>query len=147
MQVISEVSKLQILNDENETNEAQSPAGQIVYRRTAPPGDSDQRRPGGNGAPTAAKQMAPSLTPLLMGFALLLFLILLLGYFGVRKIEDTSRQVLDMEHQHASMLSLLLQLRVALTRMDNEARDRAEAERSEEHTSELQSRSDLVCRL
>ena len=72
--------------------------------------------------------MAPSLTPLLMGFALLLFLILILGYFGVRKIEDTSRQVLDMEHQHASMLSLLLQLRVALTRLDNEARDRAEAE-------------------
>jgi len=76
--------------------------------------------------------MAPSLTPLLMGFALLLFLILILGYFGVRKIEDTSRQVLDMEHQHASVLSLLLQLRVALTKLDNEARDRAEAEARQE---------------
>lgn len=106
------------MTKDQETIPSPTGEGQVVYRRASPPGASDQRE----------KQLAPALTPLLMGFALLLLLILILGYFGVRKIEDTSRQVLDMEHQHASVLSLLLQLRVALTRLDNEARDRAEAE-------------------
>ncbi|MEP6708441.1 MAG: histidine kinase dimerization/phospho-acceptor domain-containing protein, partial [Pyrinomonadaceae bacterium] len=120
------------MNEENQTTDSISPEGQVVYRRSTTAGDSDQRGSGGNGAPTSPKQMAPSLTPLLMGFALLLFLILVLGYFGVRKIEDTSGQVLEMEHEHASMLSLLLQLRVGLTRLDNEARDRAAAEARQE---------------
>jgi signal transduction histidine kinase len=97
----------------------------VVYRRTAPNAEGS---PSPNGGPSGVKQLAPALTPLMMGFALLLILIFVLGYFGVRKIEDTSREVLEMEHQHASSLSLLLQLRVALTKLNNEARDRDEAE-------------------
>ena len=99
----------------------------MVYRRSSAPNE-DQRGPAPNGAATAARQFAPALAPLIIGFTLLLILIFVLGYFGVRKVEDTSRDVLEMEHQHASTLSLLLQLRVALTRLNNEARDRDEAE-------------------
>jgi len=40
----------------------------------------------------------------------------------VRRLEDTSREALNVEHQHAAKATLLLQLRVALTRLDNEAR-------------------------
>ncbi len=39
-----------------------------------------------------------------------------------------SSKVLDLEQRHAAKLSLLLQLRVALTRLNNEARARAESE-------------------
>ncbi|MEO8436344.1 MAG: ATP-binding protein [Pyrinomonadaceae bacterium] len=102
-------------------------AGQVVYRRGRAPND-EQGGAAPNGGSAAAKQFAPALAPLIMGFTLLLILIFVLGYFGVRKVEDTSREVLEMEHQHASSLSLLLQLRVALTRLNNEARDRDEAE-------------------
>lgn len=119
------------MTKDQETIPTPTGEGQVVYRRvTAPNPDQPGSTP--NGGSTAAKQLAPALTPLIMGFALLLILIFVLGYFGVRKIEDTSREVLEMEHQHASSLSLLLQLRVALTRLDNEARDRDEAEMRQE---------------
>ena len=66
--------------------------------------------------------------PLLVGCALLLLFVIVLGNLGVRRVEDTSRQVLMLEQQFAARASLLLQLRIALTRLDNEARDRMEAE-------------------
>ena len=62
------------------------------------------------------------------GFAVLLLLIIVLGNLSVRRLEDTSREALDVEHQHAAKTTLLQQLRVALTRLDNEARDRMEAD-------------------
>lgn len=115
------------MNKDEEPNIPAPDGGQVVYRRGSAPND-DQRDPAANGGPAAAKQFAPALAPLTLGFTLLLILIFVLGYFGVRKVEDTSREVLEMEHQHASSLSLLLQSRVALTRLNNEARDRDEAE-------------------
>lgn len=115
------------MTKEEEPNTTAPDAGQVVYSRGSAPNE-DQRGPAPNGGATPAKQFAPALAPLALGFTLLLILIFVLGYFGVRKVEDTSREVLEMEHQHASSLSLLLQLRVALTRLNNEARDRDEAE-------------------
>jgi signal transduction histidine kinase len=63
-----------------------------------------------------------------VGFALLILLIFFLSQTSVLWLEDTSRQVLDIEHQHTAKTTLLLELRVALTRLDDEARDRMEAE-------------------
>ena len=113
--------------EETAKSETASAEGQVVYRRPGSPGGSD-RGPGRDGGAPPAKQFAPAFTPLIMGFALLLILIFVLGYLGVHKVEDTSRQIQDIEHQHALALSYLLQLRVALTRLDNEARARAAAE-------------------
>ena len=66
--------------------------------------------------------------PLLVGCALLLLFVIVLGNLSVRRVEDTSRQVLILEQQFAARAALLLQLRIALTRLDNEARDKMEAE-------------------
>ena len=52
----------------------------------------------------------------------------LLGYLSVRRMDDVSFRVLDLEHQHAAKLGLLLQLRLGLTKLNNEARARQEAE-------------------
>ena len=70
--------------------------------------------------------------PLLVGCALLLLFVIVLGNLSVRRVEDTSRQVLILEQQYAARASLLLQFRIALTRLDNEARDKMEAEARKE---------------
>ena len=73
-------------------------------------------------------RLDPALVPLIVGFAILLLLILLLGNLSVRRLEDTSRSSLLLEQSFAARASLLLQFRVALTLLDNEARNRMQAE-------------------
>src|SRR6202171_1764256 len=91
--------------------------GEVVYRRVVPPDDGGRR----------ARRLDPTLLPLVAGFALLLMLIWVLGSLSVRRLEDTSRDALELEHNHASRAKLLLQFRVALTVLDTEARARMEA--------------------
>jgi signal transduction histidine kinase len=99
---------------------SQSPEGKVVYRRVKSAAET---------APVAGEpRLDPASLPLVAGFALVLLLILVLGNLSVRRVEDTSREALDLEHHHAALTTLLLQFRVALTRLDNEARDRMEAE-------------------
>jgi len=95
---------------------------EVVYRRVVP---ADERRPDNK---THEPQIDPRLPPLVAGFALLLLLVLVLGNLSVRRLEDTSRHAFDLEYQFAARSILLLHLRVALTRLDNEARDRLEAD-------------------
>jgi signal transduction histidine kinase len=94
--------------------------GEVVYRRFAP----DQRPTGRSAEP----RIGPTLMPLLVGCALLLLFVLVLGNLSVRRVEDTSREVLELEQQYAARATLLLRLRIALTRLDNEARNRAAAQ-------------------
>jgi signal transduction histidine kinase len=104
-----------------ETNNPEE--GHVVYRRAdstatdGQPGPRQGRR--GENVP-----LAPGLMPLIMGFALLVLLVFGLGSFSVRKIDDTSREVLDMGTMHAGSLKLLLSFRVALANLNTEARDR-----------------------
>src|SRR6185436_5746246 len=70
--------------------------------------------------------------PLLAGCALLLLFVIVLGNLSIRRVEDTSREVLMLEQQFAARAALLLQLRIAVTRLDNEARDKMEAQAREE---------------
>src|SRR5213594_1203927 len=101
------------------------PEGEVVYRRvdrgaqTAPARSSEQR-------------FDPTLSPLLTGFALLLILVAVLGQLSVQRMEDTSRTAFDLELQYAARSRLMWQLRVALTQLDNEARDRMEAKSRKE---------------
>src|SRR5436190_5143299 len=94
--------------------------GQVVYRRVSPPTDA---RP-----PKREPRLDPALLPLCIGFAILLLLVLAVGNLSVRKLEETSRSSLGLEQSYAARASLLLQFEVALTRLDNEARARAEAD-------------------
>src|SRR5437773_7381014 len=94
---------------------------QVVYRRIDAPEGEPQ-------LPTPGRELAPAVTPLVIGFTLLLIVISVLGYLSVRRMDEVSVQVLDLEHQHAARVSLLLQLRLALTKLDTEARLRQRAE-------------------
>src|SRR6266446_3738834 len=101
-------------------NPIQPPDGEVVFRAASWVDEKhDESR---------QRQLDPTLLPLIGGFAVLLLLVIVLGNLSVRRLEDTSREALDLEHQHATKAKLLLQLRVALTRLDNEARDRMEAD-------------------
>jgi signal transduction histidine kinase len=91
--------------------------GEVVYRRVLPPASGGKKE----------SRIDPTLLPLVAGFALLLLLIWVLGSLSVRRLEDTSSNALALEHDHATRAGLLLQLRVSLTKLDNEARKRMEA--------------------
>ena len=95
-----------------------SSEGEVVYRRVA----ANQQPRGQRGA-----RIDPALVPLIIGFAVLLLLIVLLGNLSIRRLEDTSRNSLQLEQSYAARASLLLRFRDALARVDNEARSRMEA--------------------
>src|SRR5438552_14184978 len=101
------------------SNKPQPPEGQVVYRGVMPDDQSGARR---------EARLDPALVPLIVGFAVLLLLILLIGNLSVRRLEETSRRSLGLEQSFAARASLLLQFRVALTRLDIEARNRMQAD-------------------
>jgi signal transduction histidine kinase len=74
------------------------------------------------------RELSPAIIPLIVGFLLLLILIGVLGGLSVSRMDQVGRAVLELEHQHAAQLSMLLKLRLAVTKLDNEARSRAEAD-------------------
>src|ERR1041385_815010 len=94
--------------------------GQVVYRRVTPQAETPQLE--------RERRFDPALLPLIIGFAVLLLLVPVQGNLSVRRIEDVSRSSLQLEQSYARRASLLLQFRVALTQLDNEARKRAEAD-------------------
>src|SRR5882672_8467636 len=102
--------------------------GKVVYRRVLPVD------PTPSSAGDGERRFDPTLLPLIAGFALLLLLILVLGNLSVRRLEDTSRNALQLEQSYAARTNLLLRLRVALTQLDNEARNRMEASARHELT-------------
>jgi signal transduction histidine kinase len=101
----------------------------VVYRRAEPTG-TNAESPVPVSAARAARmgQLSPAIVPLIVGFLLLLVLIAVLGLLSVNRMDEVGNAVLDLEHAHAEKLSLLLKLRLAVTRLDNEARIRAEAD-------------------
>jgi signal transduction histidine kinase len=106
--------------------------GEVVYRRVVPPAAGAKKE----------RVLDPTLLPLVAGFALLLLLIWVLGSSSVRRLEDTSSKALELEHSHAVRAGLLLQLRVGLTKLDNEARKRMEADARRELTPPFDLRLD-----
>jgi signal transduction histidine kinase len=99
--------------------------GEVVYRRAGPTEDNGSRiRSAGESGESRGREIAPAITPLVIGFTLLLALISLLGYFSVRRMDDVGVGVLELEQHHAAKLGLLLKLRLALTSLNNEARAR-----------------------
>jgi signal transduction histidine kinase len=66
--------------------------------------------------------------PLLVGFALLVGLVFGLGYLSVGKVSDATYDTSGDRRRLASMSETLLNLRLALSRLDTEARIRAQIE-------------------
>lgn len=100
--------------------------GDVVYHRiSSPEAEQNAQKQSARRLTPAQHSIAPTLTPLVVGFVLLLALVGGLGYLSVQKLDDVSRNVLDREQQHAAKLGLLLRLRVAVNRLNNEARTRA----------------------
>src|SRR5260370_16865840 len=89
------------------------PDGEVVFRSASWVEEkADQSR---------QPQLDPTLLPLIAGFTVLLLLIIALGNLSVRRLEDTSREALNVEHQHAAKSTLLFQLREPLPPLDNQA--------------------------
>ncbi len=99
----------------------------VVYRRTDATNGTPQS-PSPRAISVWARELAPAIMPLIVGFLLLLILIFVLGFLSVRRMDEVNVAVLDLEQQHAAKLSLLLKLRLAVTKLNNEARARAESE-------------------
>ncbi|HEX8890180.1 MAG TPA: ATP-binding protein [Pyrinomonadaceae bacterium] len=100
--------------------------GEVVYRRIAPGVGDESAKP--NGAKrrrvTLTAHLAPALKMAIVGFTLLLALVLLLGYLSVRKLDEVGDKILEDERRHTGILGFVLELRLATTKLDNEARAR-----------------------
>ena len=98
---------------------------EVVYRRpsvrTVEPSSDEYAQP-------RLGEIAPAITPLIIGFLLLLALISMLGWWSVSQMDSVSYFAHNLEIQHSARLSLLLNLRLAITKLDNEARARQQAE-------------------
>ncbi len=89
---------------------------EVVYRKTR---DPRLTRP-----LSRWRGVAPALVPLIVGFLLLLALITVLGLRNVSKMEEVAQDARDLGRQHSARLSLLLELRLKVSKLDNEARGR-----------------------
>jgi len=114
--------------------EEQDGGGRVIYARSAlaedgsgGPSDDESR---GAGTPSLLDRgsLAPMLTPLLIGFTMLVGLVIGLGVLSVRSLNVVSRNTSEQERQQSAKLNLLLKLRMALNKLDNEARARARVE-------------------
>src|ERR1051325_11374390 len=111
----------------NSTPELDDDSARVVYRRTDLP---DSTKPTTIPQRTSVwrKELSPALVPLIVGFLLLLILIGVLGFLSMRRMEQVGRNVLDLEEQHNARSGLILKVRLAVTKLNNEARARSESD-------------------
>ena len=128
---------------EGQLLEPEDDEGRLVYRRTDTP-DSPTQTPVPSATRVMVRELAPAIMPLIIGFLLLLILISVIAFLSVRRMDEVSVGVLDLEQQHAAKLSLLLKLRFAVTKLNNEARARAEAEARRELKSPFDMRLSMA---
>src|SRR5258708_9462295 len=100
-------------NDRNEPDGIEAPP-QVVYRRTDAANPEHTRVAGPASGPGSRRELAPGVTPLVIGFTLLLIVISVLGFLSLRRVDDVGFQVLDLERVHPARATLLLQLLLAL---------------------------------
>src|SRR6266851_3355722 len=113
---------------QNVTPPAEAMERSVVYRRTDSPDGGPSGVPPQPQKPSSSREIAPAVTPLIIGFTLLLIVIFVLGYLSTHRIDLVGTQVLDLEQQYTARISLLLNMRLALTRLNNEARARQDAD-------------------
>lgn len=99
---------------------------ETVYRRSPDPNLSPT--PALESLRARTRGIAPAVTPLIIGSLVLLALILGLGWWSNKQMDELSFEARDFEMQHSARLTLLLNLRLLVTQVDNEARARSQAE-------------------
>lgn len=92
---------------------------EIVYRKT-----NVAKSKSTSPALSRLRGFAPALLPLIVGFVLLLALITVLGLRNVNKMDEVAQDARELGRQHSARLGLLLDLRLKVTKLDNEARAR-----------------------
>jgi len=105
---------------------------EVVYRRMPAPGSASAGEP--------AAEYSPAITPLIIGFLLLLALILVLGLRTAKKMSDVGSNARILTLAYSTHLSHLSDLRLSIVRLDSEARLRAAAEARHELTPPLELR-------
>ena len=93
---------------------------EVVYRRSA-----DRYTPPAEAAVVvelARRAFLRAITPLIIGFLLLLGLIVALGLRSVNKMDSVAFNTKDLAFQYSAQLALLQDLRLLVTKLDNEAR-------------------------
>jgi signal transduction histidine kinase len=115
------------MSEQKSTPERKSEDGEVVYRRissgvekTEPASEKQEKHP----KSLKATPLAPTLKIIIVGFALLLALVALLGYLSVRKADEVGAKILDDERRYAAIRDFTLDLRNASTVLDYEARAR-----------------------
>ena len=97
---------------------------EVVYRK----------QPESAATPGRRRGFAPALTPLIIGFLLLLGLILALGLKSARKMDEVGSNAVTSALEYSARLGLLLDLRLKFAQLDNEARARHREESVRELT-------------
>lgn len=108
---------------------------EVVYRKTGP----------GSSRTTFAERArgyAPAITPLVVGFLLLLAVILVLGLRSAAEMDNVASDARIRTQAYSTRLSNLLNLRLTLTELNNEARLRDAAEARRELTPPLELKLD-----
>jgi signal transduction histidine kinase len=103
-------------------------AGRIVYKRNREKPTESVPIELQNWLTDEGLGIAPTLKPLLIGFAMLLVLVVVLGLISIHRLNVVSSSIFDLEQQYASRFTLLLNLRVSLNKLNTEARMRADME-------------------
>src|SRR5262245_4043245 len=98
---------------------------EVVYKRSPTSGDVT---PPSEGLQPRAFGIAPTVTPIVIGFLLLLGLISGLGLFSARNMEQVAGTAQSLVSQNSAHKSVVLNLRLALTKLDHEARAENSAE-------------------
>jgi signal transduction histidine kinase len=98
---------------------------EVVYRRTPEPTGAISPR-------ERLRGLAPAITPLIIGFLLLLGLILALGLRSVNKMDEVGSNTRQRALEYSARLGLLEDLRLKFSQLDNEARARHREESSRE---------------
>ena len=104
---------------------AQRKESELVYRRSHL---SDNSTPPVDQPPVQVRSIAPTITPIIIGFLVLLGLITGLGLLSAKQMDQVSFNARDLVSQNSAHQSVLLNLRLAVTKLDNEARIQSEAQ-------------------
>jgi signal transduction histidine kinase len=88
---------------------------EVVYRRTPDPGSA-------SGTTEQSRGFAPAITPLIIGFLLLLAVILVLGVRSANKMNDVGSNARLLTQGYSSHLTTLLDLQLKTIALNNEAR-------------------------
>jgi signal transduction histidine kinase len=95
---------------------------EVVYRRLPEQESGPAQEPGNS------RWLSPAITPLIIGFLLLLGLIYVLGRRSVSQMDEVGRNARELVSQYAARQNIILDLRLLVTKVDNEARNRHAAE-------------------